>query len=135
MVREGRALLVRASGSSDQPVVLGSLTPGAKWAGNVLRIPLPAIEAGLSHALPEPGSTTQQMKVLDQRYSSNGLTLTLSAPGNSRHTFMVRVNDIHEKLHVEGAQMAAQNGSSLRPVQADFGPGDGYVEKTVKFTW
>ena len=79
MTRDGGMLVVRASGSSAQTVVLASLIPGAKWAANVLRIPLPAVEAGLSHGLPEAGSTTQQMKVLDQQYSGNSLTLTLSA--------------------------------------------------------
>jgi glycogen debranching enzyme len=135
IMRDGTALMVRASGPSVQSVVLASLAPGAKWAGNVLRIPLPAVEAGLSHALPEPGSTTQQMKVLDQQYSSNGLTLTLSAPANSHQVLTLRLNDIRARLHVEGAQMTEESGSSLRPVQVDFGAGEGYLEKTVKFTW
>ena len=56
MTRAGAMLLVRATGSSAQSVVLDSRTPGAKWAGGVLRIPLPAVEAGLSHALPEARS-------------------------------------------------------------------------------
>jgi len=47
---------------------------------------------------------------------------------------MLRVNDTRAKLHIEGAQMPPEN-SSLRSVQVDFGAGEGYVEKTVKFTW
>ena len=31
--------------------------------------------------------------------------------------------------------MPQENNSSLRPVQIDFGTGEGYVEKTLKFTW
>ena len=135
MTRDGATLLVRASGSSAQPVVLASLTPGAKWTSNVLHIPLPAVEAGISHSLPEPGSTTQQMKVLDQQYSTNSLTLRLSALRGSQQTIMLRVNDIHAKPHAEGAQILQTGGSSLRPVQIDFASGEGYVEKTVKFTW
>jgi glycogen debranching enzyme len=134
MTRDGAALLVRASGSS-QPVVLASLTPGAKWTSNVLRIPLPAVEAGLSHALPEAGSTTQQMKVLDQQYSTNSLTMRLSAPANSHQTIMMRVNDTRAKPQVEGAQILQTSGASLRPVQIDFASGEGYVEKTVRVTW
>jgi hypothetical protein len=133
MTRDGTTLSVRATGSSS--VVLSSLAPGAKWAENVLRIPLPAVEVGLSHALPEPGSTTQQLKVLDQQYSVNSLTLRLSAPAGSHQTIMLRINDAHIKPVADGAQVAQESSSSLRPVQIDFGAGEGYVEKTVKFAW
>jgi hypothetical protein len=133
MTRDATTLLVRATGSSG--VVLASLTPGAKWAGNVLRIPLPAAEAGLSHALPEPGSITQQLKVLDQQRSANSLILKLSAPATTHQTITLRINDMHAKLHVDGAQILPASGAPLRPVQVDFGAGEGYVEKTVKFTW
>jgi glycogen debranching enzyme len=133
MTRDGGMLVVRRS--SAQPVVLASLIPGAKWAANVLRIPLPAVEAGVSHGLPEAGSTTQQMKVLDQQYSPNSLTLRLSALGGSQQTIMLRVNDMRAKPRAEGAQILQMGSSSLRSVQVDFGPGESYVEKTVKFTW
>ena len=75
------------------------------------------------------------MKVIDQQSAVNSLTLTLSAAANSRQTLLLRVNDTQAKLHIEGAQMPPENHSSLRPVQVDFGAGEGYVEKTVKFTW
>ena len=132
--RSGKKLLVRATSSSAQSVVLGSLAPGAEFSGNVLRIPLAAVEAGLSHELPEAGSITQQMKVLDQQYSGNSLTLRLSAAAGSHQKIMLRVNDAHIRLQVEGAQ-APQTSASLFPVQIDFAAGEGYVEKTVKFTW
>ena len=129
--REGRELLVRATGS----VLLGSSTSGATFSGGLLRIPLPAVEAGYAHALPEPGAVTRQMKVLDQQYSANGLTLRLAGVAGSHQTIDVRVNDPRAKIHVDGAEMAQQNNSSLRPIEVDFGAGEGYVEKTVKFTW
>jgi hypothetical protein len=132
ITRSGTMLLVRATG---QQVVLASRTPGAKAAGGVLRIPLPAAEVGLGHALPEPGATTHQMKVIDQQSVGNSLMLRLSAPANSHQTIMLRVNDPHVKLHIDGAQMPPGTSSSLRAVQVDFGPGEGYVEKTLKFTW
>ena len=135
MTRDGGTLLVRAGGTSAQAVVLASLIPGAKWTANVLRIPLPAVEAGLSHGLPEAGSTTQQMKVLDQQYAGNSLTLRLSAQGGSQQTIMLRINDPRAKPRVEGAQIQQTGNPSLRLVQVDFGPGEGYVEKTLKFTW
>jgi len=135
MTRSGTMLLVHVTGSSAQPVTLGSLAPGAKVAGGVLQIPLPAVEVGLSHSLPEPGSTTQQLKVLDQQSSAGSLILRLSAPAGSRQTILVRVNDPHVRLHVEGAQAPQGNSPPLRALQVDFGAGEGYVEKMVKFTW
>jgi hypothetical protein len=128
-------LTVRATGASAQQVVLASHTPGAKSAGNILRIPLPAVEVAMAHALPEPGATTQQMKVIDQQSSANSLTLTLSGMANTRQTLMVRVNDTRARPHIEGAQIAIQGNPSLRPLEVQFGAGDGYVEKTLKFTW
>jgi glycogen debranching enzyme len=132
ITRSGTMLLVRASG---QPVVLASRAPGAKWAGSVLRIPLPVVEASLAHSLPNPGATTQQMKVLDQQSAGNSLTLRLSAPADSHQTIMLRVNNPRARLRIDGGQMPSETSSSLRPVQVDFGPGEGYVEKTLKFTW
>ncbi len=135
MTRDGSMLVVQANGSSAQQVVLASHTPGAKWAGNVLRIPLPAVEAGLAYAPPQAGATTQQMKVIDQQSTANSLTLTLAALANSHQAIMLRINDARARPLVDGARMAQESGSSLLPVQVDFGAGEGYVEKTLKVTW
>jgi glycogen debranching enzyme len=134
MKRDGSILTVQATGPAASPITLASRTPGAKAKGNLLEIPLPAVEVGIDHALPAPGATTQQMKVIDEQSSRDSLTLTLSAPANSHQTILLRVNDPHAKLQSEGAQAPTGN-SSLRPVPVDFGAGEGYVEKTVKFTW
>jgi hypothetical protein len=135
MTRSGTMLLVHLTGSSGQHVTLGSLAPGAKISGGGMQIPLPAVEVGLSQALPEPGSTTQQLKVLDQQSSPGSLTLRLSAPAGSRQTIVLRINDPRIKLGVDGAQAPRESAPSLQPLQVDFGAGEGYVEKTVKFTW
>lgn len=134
MERDGSMLTVRAIGSSGSRVLLDSRAPGAKRTGDLLQIPLPAVEVGLDHALPEPGSTTEQMKVIDQQSTVNSLTLTLAAPANSHQTILLRVNDSRARFQVEGAQ-APPGNSSVRPVAIAFGAGEGYVEKTVKFTW
>jgi glycogen debranching enzyme len=131
MKREGTSLLVRAKGD----VVLGSLTPGASVSAGVLRIPLPAVEVGIPHALPQPGAVTQQMKVLDQQYSSKELTLRLSAIAGTHQAIDLRVNDPKAKIHLEGAKMSQPNNSSLPTLQVDFGAGDGYIEKTIKIMW
>jgi glycogen debranching enzyme len=135
LTREGTMLVVRETGPGAEHAVLASHTPGAKLVGNLLRIPLPVAEAGLDHALPQPGATTQQMKVIDQQSTGNSLTLTLAAMAGSHQTVMLRVNDMRAKVRIDGAQMPPDNSSSLRPVQVDFAPGNGYVEKTVRFTW
>src|SRR3984957_6807764 len=135
MTREGTMLLVRPAGPSAQQVVLASHAPGAKWGGGILRIPLPAVEVALAHALPEAGATTQQIKVVDQQSSANSLTLTLSGMANSHQTLLMRVNDTHARPRIDGAQTPVPGNSSLRPVEVQFGPGEGYIEKTVKFTW
>jgi hypothetical protein len=75
------------------------------------------------------------MKVLDQQSVGNSLLLRLSAPANSHQTIMLRLNDPHARIHVDGAQVPQGNNPSLRPLQIDFGPGEGYVEKTLKVTW
>jgi hypothetical protein len=123
-------LEVRPTG---QHVILASRTPGAKLVGGVLRIPLPAVEVGMDHALPRPGATTQQLKVIDQQSSPNALTLKLAAQGGTHQTLMLRLNDPHARLIIDGAP---QEGSkSLRTLPVEFGPGEGYVEKTLKLTW
>jgi glycogen debranching enzyme len=127
MMRKGNMLMVTASGAAG--VELSSHAPGARWAGNVLRIPLPAVEVAFSRALPEPGATTAQTKVIDQQYSANSLTLTLAGLANSHQALMMRVNDPHAKPQVDGAQVQAQT------LDVQFGAGVGYVEKTIKITW
>ena len=135
MHREAGMLMVQPQGPSAAQVVLASRAAGAKWANGTLRIPLPVVEAGLDHALPEPGSTTQQMKVIDQQATDGSLTLTLAAMANSHQTVMIRINRAGANVRVEGAHMPLEKNSLLRKVQVDFGPGDGYVEKKVAFTW
>jgi glycogen debranching enzyme len=133
MTREGTMLVVRATGPAAQHVVLASRAPGAKLADGLLRIPLPAVEVGFDHALPNPGATTQQLKVINQLPSANSLTLMLAAQAGSHQNLMLRVNDQHAKLKVDGALQ--ESSHPLRTMQIDFGPGQGYVEKTIKLTW
>jgi hypothetical protein len=131
MKREGTSLLVRANGD----VLLGSLTPGSSVSGGLLRIPLPAVEVGVPHALPQPGATTQQMKVIDQQYTGKELTLRLAAAAGTHQALDLRLNDPRAKIRLEGAEISNPNSSSLRTLRVDFGAGDGYVEKTVTITW
>jgi glycogen debranching enzyme len=130
ITREGTMLEVRPAG---QHVVLASRTPGAKWAAGVLRIPLPAVEVGIDHALPQPGATTQQMKVIDQQSTPNSLTLKLAAQAGSHQKLMLRLNHPHVWVRMDGVPLEGNEAQRTLPV--DFGPGEGYVEKTLKLTW
>ncbi len=129
MTRDGTMLAVRATGPSAQQVVLASHTPGAKWANNMLRIPLPPVEAGLTHTLPEPGATTQQMKVIDQQSSAHSLTLTLSALANSHQTVLLRINDPHIQLHIDGAEVPQRTNSSAIPCKLISPPAKATLRK------
>ena len=99
--------------------------------GGELRIPLPAVEVGIAHGLPQPGAITSQMKVLDQQISGRSLKLRLSAPGNSAQVLYLRVND--PKVHVRSDGAAI--GSDPSELKLQFPQGDGYIEKTVTLAW
>ena len=135
MSREGPALLVRATGGSSSNLRLDSHTPGTKYIGGVLRIPLPAVEAGIQSNLPDPGSATHQMKVLDQVETSNSLTLRLSAPAQSQQELCLRINDRTKMVHTDDAHLVPRATPGLSTVEINFGVGSGYVEKTVTFRW
>ena len=135
MTRDGSSLAVRVSKSTGGLTSLTSRASGAKLVDGVLRIPLPAVEAGISHGLPQPGSTTQQMKVLDQQATPTSLTLKLSAPALSHQTIFLRINDRNAKVHMNGVETRAEGSPSLKKLQVIFGSGEGYVEKTITFQW
>ncbi len=134
MKREDGMLIIRVAGSTASTVHLKSRTPGAQFADGTLRIPLPTVEAGITEKLPEPGSTTQQMKVLDQQTSAHSLTLRLAAPAGSSQTLMLRINRKNLKLHATGVDVAA-GSEALQKLQITFPAGSGYVEKELTFGW
>jgi hypothetical protein len=111
-------------------VKLASHAAGAKLLNGELMIPLPAVEAGLAHSLPEPGSATAQMKVL-QRADARSLSLRLSAPANTLQSLFLRVNDPKVHVRIEGAELLT--GSSELRVQ--FPAEGGYTEREVKLSW
>ena len=75
------------------------------------------------------------MKVIDQRYASGSLQLTLSAPGQSVQTIFMRVNDKKIKPRIDGASAQPEGIPSLQKLRVEFGPGTGYVEKKISITW
>lgn len=133
MERRGGALLVRCtSGCSGLHLV--SRSANAKMRGDELDFPLPAVEAGLQQPLPLFGSTTQQMKVIDEEESPRSLKLSLAAQGGSMQSIDVRVNAVRGAVSAEGGDLQ-MHGSDLGTLRVQFPPGDGYVEKDVTLTW
>ena len=92
-----------------------------------LRIDLPPVEIGTADGLPEPGSRTQQLKVLDEECSANRLVLTVEAPGGSTHELPLRINRMG--LRLTGAET---DGHNLR---IHFRPGVGYQREVITLSW
>ena len=131
MRRDGSILSVRLAGQGSQAAKLASRSPGARIENGELRIPLPAVEVGVAHGLPEAGAPTSQLKILDQKQSPRSLQLRLSAPANSRQTIFLRLNEPKIWLKVDGAEFAADSAQ----LRTQFPPGIGYIEKTVTLSW
>jgi glycogen debranching enzyme len=129
--RNRTTLSVRFVSGAANDVKLASRAAGARLINKELIIPLPAVEVGITCGLPEPGSVTSQMKVLDQRASTHSIWLRLSAPANTRQTLFLRVNDAKTHLRVEGGELSA-DFSELR---LRFPAGGGYMKKEVRLSW
>jgi glycogen debranching enzyme len=115
-------------------VRLISRAPGTAGVNGDLRIPLPAVEVGLTQDLPEAGSSTQQMKVLDQQSTPNSLTLRLAAAAGSTQTLWLRINRPQTALRATGIEIP-DSKSPLQKLQITFAAGSGYVEKEIAFHW
>jgi hypothetical protein len=124
-------LTVRLTGEGSKAIKLSSRESGASVANGEMRIPLPAVEVGITHGLPAAGAITAQMKVIDQQESARSLLLRLSAPANSSQVLFVRLNDPKVRLQIDGANLSADSAQ----LRVQFPPGPGYVEKVVTLSW
>jgi hypothetical protein len=131
--RAGPILSVHLTGEGSSAIKLRTRVPGAIKASDnrELKIPLPAIEVGIEHGLPEAGALTSQLKVLDQQASPHALRLQLSAPGGTNQSLFLRLNDGKSRLHIDGAEVSADSSQ----IHVQFPPGGGYVEKVVNLSW
>ncbi len=132
--RRGQELLVEAAGPSASALHLVTGAEGAKGRGPALAIPLPAVEVALPHRLPEFGAKTEQMKVLDEQRTGRSLTLTLSAPGSSSQTLLLKEN--FPGMHITAGHAvlgAGQDG--LYSLSVPFPEAPGYATQTVTLTW
>jgi hypothetical protein len=124
-------LSIRLTGEGSRAIRLSSRATIAAAGNGEIRTPLPAVEVGVTHGLPEAGAVTAQMKVIDQRESTRSLRLRLSAPANSSQVLFVRLNSSKIHLQVDGAELSSDS-SQLR---VQFPSGAGYVEKVVTLSW
>lgn len=141
--REG-SLIVRASGAGTDSLQLRSQATGAQFTHGQLSIPLPPVEVGVDEPLPQPGSVTAQMKVLDQQHSARSLTVRLSAPAGTSQTIFLRINGPrllagHAHLRATGVDLPDKI-SPLQKLNVTFASarpasGGSYVEKAITFRW
>lgn len=130
--REERILLVQAS---DPRVHLASRIAGSEEKNAVLRLPLPAVEVGITERLPEIGMQTTQMKVLSETYSDHGVALELSAPAGTTQMLSVRENISSPRLHTSDGKLSAVDaGARLWTIQFPDS-GTDYIEKRVTLAW
>ncbi len=129
MRRVGSNLVVRLGSKSGTEITVASHAANAKIVKGELLIPLPGVEVGLSHALPQPGASTSQLKVLDERYTDHSLRLRLTAPAGSRQTLFLRKNLAKLNLQIDGATASADQ------LMIQFPSGNNYGEQVVTLTW
>lgn len=141
--RQNGSMIVRASGTVPESLHLRSRAPGMQLRRGELRIPLPAIEVGVEEGLPQPGSVTSQMKVLDEAYQSRSLTVRLAAPAGSTQAIYLRINSPQilarrDRLQASGVDLPRPL-LPLQKLKVDFAASSlnnsAYVEKEVSFHW
>ncbi len=93
----------------------------------VRSVPLEPVEFAMPAELPDPGSETRQLKVLDQSFSAHHGSVTFAGWGGTAYDLKVRLNRPHVtaqggildagKLHIE---IPAGAGYQIRTVKFDF---------------
>jgi hypothetical protein len=94
---------------------------------HMLTIDEPPVQLGILTSLPEPGSETRQLKVLDEQYSQRQVVFRFAARAQSAYDLPVRLNRSH--IAVAGGEVA---GGKLH---LQFPNGEGYQSKSVTFSW
>jgi hypothetical protein len=89
--------------------------------------PVMPVEIALPAPLPEEGSDTRQLKILNETYSEHGATFTMQAPARSSYELTVRLNRAHTT--VRGGQMS--NGK----LHIEFPESNADQTETVEFVW
>jgi hypothetical protein len=105
----------------------------ADKAGDSIRIPLPPVEVELPSSLPEPGSRTRMVKVLEETGNQHSLRLLLEGQGESTLTMPLRRNGMNGKIVGHGG--VVQTARSGEQLVVQFPEGRGYQRRQVDLSW
>jgi len=94
---------------------------------HTLAIPLNPVEIEIPAALPQQGSATEQLKVVDEQLAGHRAVFTFEARGGSSKELPLRLN--RPGIKVSGAEMTE------RKLHIHFPDGTGYQTRTVTFEW
>lgn len=124
-------LTIREQVITGNALKLTSDTPGAKTSayGTTLTLPLPTVEVSFTQALPQPGTSTTQPKILNETRTPHSYTLDFEAQGGTSLALPLRRNGPTPHLTVEGATV---QGDTLH---ITFPNGKGYQPQTVVLRW
>jgi glycogen debranching enzyme len=131
--RSGDHLTVEATAQQPQAVCLVAGTAAERpckasaLTSHSVSVPLQPVEISIPAVLPLEGSTTEQIKVLDEHYSAREAKFTFEAQGGSSYELPIRLH--RAGIVVKGAEVTGDN------LQLRFAAGAGYQTQTVTFTW
>jgi glycogen debranching enzyme len=131
--RQGGMLVVQAKTSGAEAFCLqgpsereAPCNPAAV-STRTLQLPLPPVELSVPAVAPEQGSTTSQLKILNEEFGARQATVAFEGLGHTSFDLPIRLNRPH--VSAQGAEMS---GGRLH---LRFPEGNGYQGKTVTFTW
>ena len=129
--RTGANLIIHEQVITGHSLKLTSDMPGANTLadGTTLTLPLPEIEVSVTQALPQPGASTTQPKILNETRTPHSYTLDFEAQGGTSLALPLRRNGPTPHFVVEGATV---QGDTLH---ITFPNVKGYQPQTVTLRW
>ncbi len=126
--RRNGQLVVTANSSSPGRICIGDPISCRTGGGDIsVTLPLPPIEIAIPARLPEQGSVTTQLKVLDEQFDAKQAVFTFEAAEQSSFDLPIRLNRPH--VTVKGAEIRSAK------LHLEFPAGTGYRRATVTFLW
>jgi hypothetical protein len=96
-------------------------------------LPLKPVEIAVPGVLPESGSRTSQLKVVNEEFSPRQAAITFDALLGSVYDLGIHLNRPH--IAIDGAQISGGKLHLEFPRSAQQAPETTYQRKTVKFVW
>jgi hypothetical protein len=131
--RHNGELRIQSTSAQPEQFCLRSGQPGAPPCSatparvHELALPVRPVEVYVSPELPEPGSRTHGLKIIEERYDNRSASFTFSGPGDAHYRLPLRRN--RPGVTVEGAT------TSQAELLLTIPPGPGYQTQTVTFRW